>query len=70
MATETKDYAFTPDRVKGIRIQMGISQEEFARKLGVSANAVGSWETGQATPTSGRILKALLDAEAEANGAN
>lgn len=65
MPTETKDFAFSPERVKGIRVEMGISQEEFARKLGVSANAVGAWEKGTATPTAGRILKALLDAEAE-----
>ena len=62
--TETVDYSFTPQRVKGIRITLGLTQQAFADKLGVNVNMVSRWEAG-ATPSSGRILKALLDAERE-----
>ena len=33
-----------------IRKKAGLSQEEFARRLGVSVPAVQKWEQGRATP--------------------
>jgi DNA-binding transcriptional regulator YiaG len=72
MSTTTEtgivDYTFTPQRVKGIRIRLGLTQQAFADKVKVNVNMVCRWEAG-ATPTSGPNLKALLDAEAEAVGA-
>lgn len=64
----TLSLDFSPDRVKAIRIRLGLTQEDFATKLGVDGNMVSRWETGKSEPTRGPILKALLDAEAEANG--
>ena len=32
------------------RASLGLSQEKFAEKLGVSVSAVGKWETGQHKP--------------------
>lgn len=62
------DYTFTPERVKGIRIRLGMTQQDFADKLGVHSNTVNLWEKGVTHPTRGPQLKALLDADAEVNG--
>ena len=37
--------------IKRIRQSTMLSQEEFARKLGVSFATVNRWETGRAKPT-------------------
>ena len=63
MGIEAVSLEFTPIRVKRIRVLLGDSQGEFAKRLGVNINMVSRWETGQAEPMRGRILKALLDAE-------
>lgn len=57
---------FSPERVKGIRVALGLTQQGFADKLGVGINMVSRWERGEAEPTRGPVLKALLDAEVEA----
>ncbi|MFC1818250.1 helix-turn-helix domain-containing protein [Thermodesulfobacteriota bacterium] len=38
------------DQVKSVRKQLGISQEELARKLGVSFATVNRWENGRTNP--------------------
>ena len=38
------------DNIIALRKQNGFSQEEFAEKIGVSRQAVSSWERGIATP--------------------
>lgn len=63
------DLNFTPERVKGIRILLGLTQEQFAEKVGVDGNMVSRWERGEATPTKGPNLTALLKAEREATSA-
>lgn len=68
MSTKTADLEFTPERVKGIRIALGLTQQDFADRVGVNINMVQRWEAG-ARPTKGPVLKRLLDAEAEAVGA-
>ena len=69
MQIHTASFDFSPERVKRIRISFGETQQAFAKRLGVDVNMVSRWETGVAEPRSGRVIKALLDAEAEANGA-
>lgn len=54
---------FSPTRIKRIRVLLGESQGEFAKRLGVNINMVSRWETDKAEPMRGRVLKALLDAE-------
>ena len=44
--------------VARLRSRMGLSQERFAEKLGVSVSSVGKWETGQYKPR-GLSLRAL-----------
>ena len=38
------------DNLRILRIQMGISQDGLAARLGVSRQSVSKWETGTATP--------------------
>ena len=38
------------ERIYNLRKKSGLSQEEFADKLGVSRQAVSKWETGQSVP--------------------
>lgn len=40
-----------PKHLKSIRQQLGLSQEEFAQKLGVSFTSVNRWENGQTKPS-------------------
>ena len=37
--------------VKAIRIKLGLTQEELARRLGVSWSTVARWEAGQGKPS-------------------
>ena len=41
-----------------LRAYLGLSQEKFAKKLGVSVSTVGKWETGLHKPR-GLSLRAL-----------
>ena len=58
-------YDFDADRVRDIRLRLGETQVVFAQRLGVTQKIVSRWENGVSRPTWGRVLKALLDAEAE-----
>ncbi len=40
-----------PERVKDIRRQLGLSQEELAHALGVSFATVNRWENGKTSPS-------------------
>lgn len=40
-----------PRRIKSLRQQQGLSQEELAQKLGVSFTSVNRWENGQTKPS-------------------
>lgn len=42
--------SFSTD-IKNIRLQMFLTQQEFARELGVSFATVNRWEKGKAKPT-------------------
>lgn len=55
MVAKANDY---PSLVKEIRKQLGLSQEDLARELGVSFATVNRWENGQVNPS--RLAKAQL----------
>jgi putative transcriptional regulator len=40
-----------PRRIKSIRQQLCLTQEELAQKLGVSFTSVNRWENGQTKPS-------------------
>lgn len=50
------DYAFG-NKILELRTQLGLSQTELARMLGVTNKAVSKWETGKAKPTTNVIRK-------------
>jgi DNA-binding transcriptional regulator YiaG len=52
-------------RIKLLRTQMGWSQRELARNLGVSPSAVAHWETGE-REISGPVQKLLEIFESKA----
>lgn len=54
----------TPEEIKALRKQLGLSQEALAEKLGVSFSTVNRWERGHRAPTK----LALLRLEALARG--
>lgn len=39
-----------PERIRGIRKRMGLTQTEFAKKVGVSYATVNRWERGHTKP--------------------
>ncbi len=47
------------ERVKTVRAQLKLSQEEFAHKLGVSFATINRWENGSYNPS--RLAKNAFD---------
>ena len=49
-------------RIKKYRIEQGLSQEEFAKKIGVNESTVFSWEKGEhkPLPSKRKLLTELL----------
>jgi transcriptional regulator with XRE-family HTH domain len=61
MTTEA-DIKFTPAEVKLIRIRLGETQAQFARRIGVHRQTIADYEAGKIKPKSGPVLGALLRA--------
>ena len=47
----TTEQDCRPEQIKEIRKRLNLSQEEFAKKLGVSFTSVNRWENGQTKPS-------------------
>ncbi len=61
MTTRPVHVPASPD-VKAIRKQLGLSQEEFARRFGFSASTLRNWEQGTRRPeTTARILLTIIE---------
>jgi DNA-binding transcriptional regulator YiaG len=56
----------TAQEIKGIRISLGLTQDKFAYKLGVSSSTINFWETGRVSP-SPLALEKLYQAQIEAS---
>lgn len=56
------------NRIRAYRLQLGLTQTEVARSLGIRANTLSSWERGQTCPTGPMLLglAKLLSTLAEA----
>lgn len=52
-----------PSLVKGLRERLGLTQEQFAREVGVTFSTVNQWENGRRRPQP-FLLKRLLEMEA------
>ena len=57
MVGDKRDY---PALVGALREQMGLSQEDLARELGVSFGTINRWENGKVRPS--KLAKGHLDA--------
>jgi DNA-binding transcriptional regulator YiaG len=57
---------FTADRIKLMRVRLGLSQWQFAERYGFTENSVARWETGMNVPTSAKSLNGLLRAAKDA----
>lgn len=44
------------DRIKKIRKELGLTQQEFADKMGVKRNNIAGYETGKRLPSDGMIV--------------
>lgn len=60
----TTVHEFTPEQVKALRLNYGLSQPVFARFLNVSDKVVKKWEQGESKPR-GPALKMLTLAESK-----
>jgi DNA-binding XRE family transcriptional regulator len=50
---------WTPGQIKRVRTELGLSQKDFAERMGVRQATVSDWETGKQTPS--RMARRLLD---------
>lgn len=48
---------YTLTSVRRLREEQGLTQEELARRVGVSPPAVSKWERGLAFPSMGKVVK-------------
>ena len=62
--SEPRDAGSVAARLRFLRSSLGLSQEQLARRLGVSFATVNRWESGR-TQLSARALTALAELEAE-----
>jgi putative transcriptional regulator len=56
----------TPEEIRALRLQLGLSQEAFARRLDTALATVNRWEAGKRKPK-GLYLKALQELRTEAH---
>jgi DNA-binding transcriptional regulator YiaG len=51
-----------PNAVRDLRRDLGLSQSEFARLVGVAPNSVARWERGELgmRPTTARLIELLV----------
>ena len=38
-------------KIKGLRVRLGLTQEQFAAKVGVTFSTVNRWESGRSKPS-------------------
>ena len=48
---------FRPDQIKELREGLGLTQQEFADRIGVAKQSVSSWETGTSEPSISSLLR-------------
>ncbi len=57
LAMSTADRAPTPGYLATLRVALGLTQREFAAKLGVDKITVSRWERGDKTPSEESLAK-------------
>jgi len=56
-----------PKLVRGLREQLGLTQEQFAQKVGVTYGSVNHWENGKRRPQP-FLVRRLLEIKKELEG--
>ena len=62
---KTQEYKETPEMIAKLRAQLGLTQEQFAGKVGVTWSTVNRWENGRGKPSPlalGHLLRIARDA--------
>lgn len=50
-------WTFKQSQIKALREGLGLTQEEFGRRIGVTTQAVSAWEAGKVKPTVDSLAK-------------
>jgi len=50
-------WTFKQSQIKALREGLGLTQEEFGRRIGVTTQAVSAWESGKVKPTVDSVAK-------------
>ncbi len=61
-----------PALIKELRRRLGLTQEQFAQKVGVTYSTVNHWENGKRTPQPyliSRLLELKKESDADTSGA-
>lgn len=45
------------EKIKNLRVNLGMNQVQLAKRLGITKSAVNSWETGTNSPSLSYIIK-------------
>ena len=61
----TRNPDFTPERIKAIRVGLGLTQVEFGARLGISQKAISAWEIN-GLPKRYRVVLKLLELDRRA----
>lgn len=56
---------FGPEQMRAARAQLGLSQEELAKRAGIPFRTYRSWENGESEPQAAKITPLLRFLEAE-----
>lgn len=64
----TQRPTMTPEAVQSLRTALGLTEKEFAERLGVTVRAVYYWELGQRKPsgTAVRLMERMTNASSRA----
>jgi len=46
-----KDRAALAEKIRRLRLRLGLTQEQFATKVGVTFSTVNRWESGRTQPS-------------------
>ena len=52
-----KELFTLADRIKELREQLGITQSELARRVGLTRSSINGWEMGLAVPSTATIVE-------------
>ena len=61
MHDEFKEVATTSERLVELRNQLNLSQNKFAKKIGVNVSTLSRWEKGQSETIRSSYLKKISD---------